>query len=86
MAQVHKRATAKRDLIQHFVHLAENTGMETTERFLLQADATFADSEAAVQFDVREEATALFLFPGRARNACHRFRLRGSHLITSLLS
>jgi toxin ParE1/3/4 len=43
MAQVQKRATAKRDLVQHYVYLAETAGIETAERFLLQADASFAD-------------------------------------------
>ena len=43
MAQVHKRATAKRDLVHHYVYLAENASLETAERFLLQADASFAD-------------------------------------------
>jgi toxin ParE1/3/4 len=43
MAGVHKRATAKRDLIEHFVYLAEQAGMETAERFLQNAEATFCD-------------------------------------------
>ena len=32
MAQVHKRATAKRDLVERFVYLGENAGIETAER------------------------------------------------------
>jgi toxin ParE1/3/4 len=43
MAQVHKRATAKHDLIGHYVYLAENADMETADRFLLEADASFTD-------------------------------------------
>ena len=43
MAQVHKRATAKRDLVHHYVYLAENANIETAERFLLQADASFGE-------------------------------------------
>ena len=43
MAQVHKRAAAKRDLIEHFVYLVENAGMETAERFLVEADGSFQD-------------------------------------------
>jgi toxin ParE1/3/4 len=43
MAQVHKRATAKHDLIGHYVYLAENADMETAERFLLEADVSFTD-------------------------------------------
>ncbi|MGD1103948.1 MAG: hypothetical protein ABSA59_18005 [Terriglobia bacterium] len=38
MGQVHKHAAAKRDLVEHFVYLAENAGLETADRFLLQAD------------------------------------------------
>ena len=43
MASVHKRATAKRDLVHHYVYLAESANVETADRFLLQADASFAD-------------------------------------------
>jgi len=42
MGKVHKHAAAKRDLVEHFVYLAENAGLETAERFLLQADASFS--------------------------------------------
>ena len=38
MAQVHKHAAAKRDLVEHFVYLAENASVETAERFLLQVE------------------------------------------------
>jgi toxin ParE1/3/4 len=43
MGKVHKHAAAKRDLVEHFVYLAENAGLETADRFLLQADASFSD-------------------------------------------
>ena len=43
MGQVRKRATAKRDLVEHYVYFAENAGMETAERLLRQADESFAD-------------------------------------------
>jgi toxin ParE1/3/4 len=43
MAGVHKHATAKRDLIEHFVYLAEEAGIETAERFLQNAESTFCD-------------------------------------------
>ncbi len=43
LAQVHKRARAKRDLVEHYVYLAENASLETAERFLLQADQSFSD-------------------------------------------
>jgi toxin ParE1/3/4 len=40
---IHKRASAKRDLVEHYVYLAENAGIETAERFLLNADNSFGD-------------------------------------------
>ena len=40
---IHKRARAKRDLVEHFVYLAEQAGIETAERFLLNADRSFGD-------------------------------------------
>lgn len=43
MARVYQRATARRDLIQHFVHLAEAAGEETADRFLTNARSTFED-------------------------------------------
>src|SRR5215831_11293529 len=42
MARVHKRATAKRDLVEHYVYLAEEAGIETAERFLRQAGESFS--------------------------------------------
>jgi toxin ParE1/3/4 len=43
MAPVKKRAVAKRDLVHHYVYLAENANLETAERFLRQADESFTD-------------------------------------------
>ena len=43
MAQVHKRAAAKRDLIEHYVYLAEEAGIDIADRFLLNADRSFND-------------------------------------------
>ena len=43
MPRVHKRAIAKRDLVEQYVYLAENAGIETAERFLLNADKSFGD-------------------------------------------
>ena len=43
MAQVHKRARAKRDLIEHYVYLAEEAGSDTAARFLLNAEESFYD-------------------------------------------
>jgi len=35
--RVYQRAAARRDLVEHFVHLAENAGLHTAERFLKDA-------------------------------------------------
>lgn len=40
---VYQRATARRDLVDHFVYLAENASLDTAERFLAQAETTFYD-------------------------------------------
>jgi toxin ParE1/3/4 len=40
---IHKRASAKRDLVEQYVYLAENAGIETAERFLTNANKSFAD-------------------------------------------
>ena len=42
-ASIHKRASAKRDLVEHYVYLAENAGIETADRFLWNADKSFGD-------------------------------------------
>jgi toxin ParE1/3/4 len=43
MAKVFQRATARRDLVEHFEYLAENAGLDTAERFLANAEASFDD-------------------------------------------
>jgi toxin ParE1/3/4 len=43
MATVYQRAAARRDLVEHFVHLAENAGLDKAERFLKNAQASFDD-------------------------------------------
>jgi toxin ParE1/3/4 len=43
VATVHKRASAKRDLVEHYVYLGEHADLETAERFLTNADASFTD-------------------------------------------
>ena len=40
---IHKRASAKRDLVEHYVYFAEHVGIEIAERFLLNADKSFED-------------------------------------------
>ena len=41
MPVVTKRATAKRDLIEHFIYLAENASVDVADRFLANAEASF---------------------------------------------
>lgn len=43
MLTVHQREAARRDLVEHFVYLAETAGLELAERFLSQADSSFKD-------------------------------------------
>ena len=42
MGRVLKHAAAKRDLVEHFVYLAENAGLDVADRFLLQTDESFS--------------------------------------------
>ncbi|MDC7683025.1 type II toxin-antitoxin system RelE/ParE family toxin [Asticcacaulis sp. BYS171W] len=65
MPVVRKRESARRDLVEHFVYLAEEAGMATADRFLENAETTFAelaefpasgrrlDLEAAILKDMR---------------------------------
>jgi toxin ParE1/3/4 len=41
MPNVRQRAAARRDLVEHFIYLAENAGLDTAERFLANGEATF---------------------------------------------
>lgn len=41
MPVVTKRATARRDLIEHFVYLAENASIDVADSFLANAEASF---------------------------------------------
>ena len=43
MPTVHQRAAARRDLVEHFVYLAEEAGLDIAERFLTNAEASFND-------------------------------------------
>lgn len=43
MPTVTKREAAQRDLVEHFVYLAENAGLDVAERFLNNAEASFKD-------------------------------------------
>jgi len=46
MLTVHQRAAARRDLVDHFVYLAENASIDIAERFLARAEASFDDLAA----------------------------------------
>ncbi|MGB4069418.1 MAG: type II toxin-antitoxin system RelE/ParE family toxin [Nitrospira sp.] len=43
MPTVHQHAAARRDLVEQFVYLAEEAGLDTAERFLASAEASFND-------------------------------------------
>ena len=43
MPKVYQREAARRDLVEHFVYLAENASLDTAERFLERAETTFDD-------------------------------------------
>ena len=43
MPMVYQRATARRDLVEQFVYLAEQAGLDAAERFLTNAEASFND-------------------------------------------
>ena len=40
MPTVTKREAARRDLVEHFVYLAENAGLDVAERFLANPPAS----------------------------------------------
>lgn len=43
MPTVTQREAARRDLVEHFVYLAENAGLDVAECFLTNAEASFND-------------------------------------------
>lgn len=43
MARITQRPAARRDLIQHFVYLAEHAGLETAQRFRQAAEQTYTE-------------------------------------------
>lgn len=43
MPKVYQRAAARRDLVEHFVYLAENADLDTAEHFLTNAEVSFND-------------------------------------------
>jgi toxin ParE1/3/4 len=43
MPTVYQHAAARRDLVAQFVYLAEAAGLDTAERFLANAEASFHD-------------------------------------------
>jgi len=42
-ARAYRRATARRDLVEHFVYLAESGGLNLADHFLSAASTTFAN-------------------------------------------
>jgi len=43
MPTVQQREAARRDLVDHYVYLAESASLEVAERFLSQAEVTFTE-------------------------------------------
>jgi toxin ParE1/3/4 len=43
MPPVRKHEAAKRDLVEHFVYLAENASVEVAERFLVSVEESLSD-------------------------------------------
>jgi toxin ParE1/3/4 len=43
MPKIYQRAAAQRDLVEQFVYLAENAGLNVADRFLAKAEASFND-------------------------------------------
>ena len=43
ISKISQRAASRRDLLEHFVYLAENAGLDVAERFLNNVEATFAE-------------------------------------------
>lgn len=70
MRRVYKRPAARRDLIEHYVYLAENAGEETADRFLSQAERTFLDLA-----ENREIGTSLTLLDPRL-DGLRKWRVR----------
>ena len=42
MPTIYRREAARRDLVEQFVYLAENAGLQVAERFLSNAETSFA--------------------------------------------
>ncbi len=59
-ARVTKHEAALRDLVEHYVFLAESAGLETAERFLARAEASFRElgrfPEMGARIDLRNAA------------------------------
>jgi len=77
MPTVTKREAARRDLVGHFVYLAENAGLDLAERFLANAEASF--QELAQQ--PRMGAPLTLTHPGLA--GLRKWRVKGfnNHLV-----
>ena len=43
MPAIRQREAARRDLVEHFVYLTENAGLDVADRFMSCAESSFAD-------------------------------------------
>lgn len=43
MRRVYQRSAARRDLVEHYVYLAEQANLDTAERFFARAEHTFVE-------------------------------------------
>lgn len=77
MPKVYQRTAARRDLVEHFVYLAENVGLETAERFLTNAEASFKDLAG------RPMVGALLTLRHPALAGMRKWRIKGfdNHLV-----
>lgn len=58
MPKIYQRAVARRDLVDHFVYLAENAGLATAERFLTNVGASFDELAGHPMIGVGADVTA----------------------------
>ncbi len=71
MPKVYQRAAARRDLVEHFVYLAENAGLDTADRFLTNAENTFNELAAHQMIG----ATLKLRHPDLARIHCRAVKM-----------
>ena len=69
MPKVYQHAAAKRDLVEHFVYLAENAGLAIAERFLTNAEASFNDLAGQPMIGAPLTLRHPLIWPGYASGA-----------------